>query len=479
MSSDPHHDPTSSEGLREVVTMAWPIMLGAVSFAIMDFVDKVFVSQLGIDHLAAVGSAGIWSYTLGVIFLGIASCVSTFAAQSLGRGNRENCSRYAWQGIYIAFIGGSVALIMWPMADLLFGSMNHSPEVTELEITYFRIRVLGFVFIAWQAALSAFFQAVNRPIVTMYVSLVANIANVVLDYLLIFGALGFPRMGIAGAAIATVISLFLQVVLLQSAFLSNGVNREYYSRSTWRFDRTKTRDLVRIGWPAGVTSFLDVAGWSIFTSYIVGGYGTLQLAAHTAAINFMHLSFIPAMALGLACTPIVGQWIGRGDIKTAKARAYTATKIGIVIMLTIGIFFAVFGGTLMRVFSADPEVISFGHLLLIFAAVFAGFDAITIVLIGGLRGAGDTRWMMYALTIGSYGVCLPLALLFSGPLGFEAMGAWIGATIYIILLSGFVLRRFHGEKWQHLKIFSEDLETAEARGADPPEELAPDKLTSS
>ena len=460
-------------GLREVVRMAWPIMLGAMSFVIMDFVDKVFVSRLGVDNLAAIGSAGIWSYTLGVFFVGVAACVSTFTSQSLGRGNREDCSRYAWQGIYISLFAGAFVVVIWPISGPLFQSMGHAPEVTDLELSYFRIRILGFAFVAWQAALASFFQAVNRPIVPMYTTLAANIANIVLDYILIFGKFGMPAMGIEGAAIATVISLGIQVVLLQVLFLGADIDREYASRRTWRFDWTKARDLFAIGWPSGVGGLLDVASWSVFTSFIVGAYGTVQLAAHTAAINFMHLMFIPAMALSMATTPIVGQWLGRGNVRVAKARAYTATKLAMVVMVTIGVTLAVLGGLLMRVFSSDPEVIQLGHLLLIFAAIFAGFDAVTIVLAGGLRGAGDTRWMMVALSVGSYGVSLPLAWLFSGPVGLEARGAWLGATIYIILLSGVFFVRFHREAWRGIKIFSEDRE-GEAAPSEAPRPIAED-----
>lgn len=455
MHSD-HKDEGRWDGLREVGRMAGPVMLGAISFAVMDFVDRMFVSSLGMDHFAAVGSSGVWAYTLGMFFLGITGCVSTFVAQSHGRGNFENCSRYAWQGIYISMAAGSVALVMWPLADELFGTMGHSEAVTELEVAYFRIRTLGYAFVAWQAALAGFFQAINRPVVPMVVAFVANMMNIGLDYVLIFGKFGFPAWGIEGAAIATVASLAVQVFLLQSIFLTKGVDAEYGSRRTQALDLTKLKDLFRIGWPSGVTGFLDVFGWAVFTSFIVGGFGTLQLAAHNGALTFMHFAFIPALGLSQAATPIVGQWIGRGNIAIAKARAYTATKVGITIMVTTGVTMAVFGESLMRIFSDDPDIIKLGHQLLIMAAIFAGFDAINIVLIGALRGAGDTRWIMMALIIGTYVFMIPMAWLFARPLGLEAMGAWIGATLYVIGLSGVVLWRFHSEAWRHIRIFSED-----------------------
>ncbi|MFP6616447.1 MAG: MATE family efflux transporter, partial [Candidatus Hydrogenedentota bacterium] len=263
-------------GLKEVMTMAWPIMLGAMSFVVMDFVDKIFVSRLGNAHLAAVGSAGIWAYTLSIFVLGISACVSTFASQSLGRGNKENVARYTWQGIYISALAGLLTLIVWPLSEPLFRAMNHAPDVTQYELEYFKVRIFGFAFVTWQAAQAAFFMSIGRPKIPMVVSIIVNIINIILDYLLIFGKFGFPEMGISGAAVATVASIGIQVVLLQAIFMSDHFNDEYQTRSTYALDRTKIGELFKIGWPSGLSGFLDIASWSVFTSFIVGGFGTAQ-----------------------------------------------------------------------------------------------------------------------------------------------------------------------------------------------------------
>lgn len=462
-------------GLSEVMTMAWPIMLGAMSFVVMDFVDKIFVADLGEAHLAAAGSAGIWAYTLSVFLLGIAGCVSTFASQSLGRGNKENVARYTWQGIYISVFAVGMTFVVWLIADPLFHAMGHAEDVTRYELEYFNIRILGFVFVTWQAALAAFFMSIGNPKIPMVASIVANVINIVLDYALIFGKFGFPEMGIGGAALATVISIALQVVLLQVVFMAPRFNDEYQTRSTTALDMTKLKELMNIGWPSGLSQFLDIAGWSVFTSFIVGGFGTAQLAAHTAAINFMHLSFVPAIAINHAIAPIVGQYIGKGNIAMAKSRAYTAMKVAMCIMFTVGVTIAIFGKPLIGIFSDDPQVIEMGAILLIFSATFGLFDAVNIVMIGALRGAGDTRWMMYVMAIGAWVVSLPLASVFALDelwgvrvgFGWGAKGAWFGITLYIIMLSGVFFHRFHGEKWRHINIFSGEVDAEQVDALDP------------
>lgn len=450
--------------MREVIAMAWPIMLGAMSFAIMDFTDRVFVSRYGDangagdSYLAAIGSSGVWSYTLGIFFFGVTGCVGTFVAQSYGRGELDKCARFAWQGVYVSFAAGAIGLLMLPMSGWLFHRMGHAPDVTALEITYFQIRLFGYTFLAWQAGMSGFFTSISRPKVPMIAAMIANFANIGLDYALIFGKFGLPELGIQGAAIATVVAQAGQALILHTVFLSKRVDREYQSRSTWRLDWVKTRDLFRIGWPSGIAGVTDVAAWAIFTSFIVGAFSTAQLAGHNGAIAYLHLMFIPLMGLNFAATAVTGQWIGRGNIDLAKQRAYVACGLGIVFMVTVGVTFAWNGRALLQLFTSDAVAVDVGATLLIFAATFAGFDVFTIVFMGALRGAGDTRWIMIVVTAGAYLVQLPLAALFAFGFGLEAKGAWLGATIYIIGLSGVFFWRFQSEKWRDIKIFSEDFD---------------------
>ncbi|MBI2434182.1 MAG: MATE family efflux transporter [Candidatus Hydrogenedentes bacterium] len=443
-------------GAREVLEMSGPIILGSLSYTLMEFCDKAMVAQLGTDPLAATGSAALWSYTLATAFIGVVGCVSTFAAQSLGRGHQEHCARYAWQGVYLSLLAAIVALALWPLSGPLFHAMRHSAPVTDLELSYFRIRLFGYAAIAWGTALAAFFQAINRSMIPTYAAVVANITNLGLNYVLIFGKLGFPALGVTGAAIATIISQWVQTLLLQVIFLAPRFDREYHTRSTWQVDMTRIRELLRIGLPNAASMFLDIANWAIFTSFLVGGFGAASLAAHNIAVSFMHLSFMPAMALNQGIAPIVGQWIGRGNPDRAQQRTHTALRLAAAYMFCMGLVFAVFGGRLIDwVFSDDPQVIWLGHQMLLLAAIFQGFDALSIVSMGALRGAGDTRWMMWTMFFGAYCIFLPAATVLAIPLHGGAVGAWIGATIYIILLAGMMFFRFRSGRWREINIFGE------------------------
>jgi MATE family multidrug resistance protein len=447
---------TRWSGLREVMGLSGPIILGSLSYTIMQFVDQVMVAMLGTDALAAVGSAGVWSYVMGCFIFGIVGCVGTFVAQSFGRGDRTDCARYTWQGIYLSAFAGILALALWPLSGPLFRAMGHSAEVTRLELTFFRIRLLGYVSMAWVTALASFFQSVGRPAIPMYVAIAANVLNLALNYLLIFGHLGFPRLGIGGSALATVCAMTFQVIFLQGIFLSRPFHAAFHTRRTWALDPVRIRELFRIGFFAGLTVFMDVANWAIFTSFIVGHFGAVALASHNAAIGFMHLCFMPALGINQGVAVIVGLYIGRNDHAAATARTYTAMKLAMTYMFLMGLVFGVFGKTLIRVFfSTDPEVLALGHTLLILAAVFEAFDAINIVALGALRGAGDTFWVAVLTFAFAYFFFLPLSAGLAFPAGLGAVGAWIGATAYIIGLSGLLFRRFHSNRWREIQIFSE------------------------
>ncbi len=450
------------EAIREVFYMSWPIVLGSLSFTVMEFCDKFMVAQLGTVPLAAVGSGGVWSYTMSTLLLGIVGCTGTFVAQSYGKGKLEDCAKYTWQGIYMAFLSLFLAGVLAIISDELFLWMKHSPEVTHQELIYFRIRLFGYFPMAVGYALSSFFPSISRPRVPMYAAILGNVINLGLNYLLIYGKFGFPRMEIAGASLATVISQWIQTIMLFAMFLSPGLHQKYGTRTYFHFDFRRMKELFRIGLPVGLAMFLDIFNWSIFTGFIIGRFGDVSLAAHNIAISFMHLCFMPAVAVSIGVSAIVGQWLGRRQIQVAKQRVHVSLFLCMGYMVTMGFLLAVFGERLIyHIFSKDTEVVQLGHRLLILAALFQVFDAMNITCSGALRGAGDTHWVMWAMVITAYCFFLPLAVVMGIVLGWGALGAWVSATLYTIVLGLVLIGRFLSERWTKIIIFSDSEITAE------------------
>lgn len=305
--------------------------------------------------------------------------------------------------------------------------------------------------------MSGFFQAVSHPRIPMMVAIFSNLLNMALDYVLIFGKLGFEPMGIRGAAVATVIASSVQGLTMLAIFLGPSFNNKFSSRAVVKWDWHRMGRLFSIGWAAGVNFALDVASWSIFTSLVIGRLGDTPLAASNIAIQIMHLSFMPTVGISIGLTALVSQWIGRKDIAAAKRRTYVALKLGIGYMLMMAVFFFVFRKQLISLFRTDPEVVRIGSAILIVAAVFQIFDATVIVIRGALKGAGDTRWVAMFTVLYGWLVFLPTSYLFAFRLGLGAPGAWVGAALYIFCLGVTLLWRFHSEKWRKIDIFGESV----------------------
>ncbi|HWN80894.1 MAG TPA: MATE family efflux transporter, partial [Candidatus Udaeobacter sp.] len=280
----------------------------------------------------------------------------------------------------------------------------------------------------------------------MVVALLANLSNVVFDYLLIFGHAGFPRMGVAGAAWATVGSCAFQAAILFWIFLRRGRKEGHLPERVVGPSAAEMLRLLRVGVPVGVQWVLDMGSWTAFTT-IVAGLGEVQAAANQVAVSILHLSFMPGYGISVAATTLVGQYLGAGNPRAAIRSAHHALRLGVIFMCTMGAAFCLLRGTLVRAFNADPAVIAVGERLLVIAAIFQVFDAMNLVLSGVLRGAGDTRFPMLATIVMAWIVFLPLAWFLSVPLGFGVVGGWAAIIAWTLGLALVLGWRFRQRKW--------------------------------
>jgi len=440
-------------GLREILRLALPIIASMASATVAGFVDTWIVAQIGTTEVAAIMPAQVTAYTLTALPLGITQCVSTFAAQALGRGQRGEGAAFAWQGLYLSVFVGVACFLLWPLAPLFFGAFGHEPEVATLEVMYFRIRLWGIGLGIAIGALNGFFYGIHRPGIPLVAMVVDNVANIVLCYALVWGVWGMPKLGLAGAAIAFVLSFVAQVAILLAAFLSSACHSEFVTRNDWRFSRARFRQLVRIGWPLGVQQFIDILSWGVLIILMVGRFGKEQLAASNIAIQYMTISFLPGFGLGQALTALVGRYIGEGNIETAIKRVYEGLVLAMLYMTFMGLIYFLLPGPLMAFFNADPQVIQAGSTILLCAAVFQLFDAMNITFVGALRGAGDTHGIAW-ITVGL--LVLVFAPLSVGAVAFtdlQSVGPWVAGTVYTILLGLLLWWRFERGKWREIDIF--------------------------
>jgi len=448
-----HLDETS---LNYMLKLAAPVIVTTISFTIMQFVDRFMVSRLGTDALAAILPAQFVSFVPVSFAMGAITILNTFVSQSLGRNAKTDCSNYFWQVIYISLAYFVIVLaIMWPAAPCIFRVMGQPAAVAKLEVVYFRIMLYAHLLVMISHAGSGFFMGIHRPIVTMYASLCGQLVNVTANYVLIFGKLGFPEMGIAGAGWGTVIGLSVTTVIGLVAFLGNNINATFKSRHTLNIDFDKMYDLLKIGLPAGFGLMVNVAIWGVILAGLVGKVdGKEALAASSVALSYASFSTMPIVGISTALTAAVGKTIGQGKKNLVAKQTSICMRVALIYMGLVGLCFFLFRDALMTFWSSDAKVKEIGVNILICAAIYQVFHAARIIYGGSLQGAGDTMWLAIisaAASVVVLGLGGVLIVIFLPSLG--SLGPWIAATLSVIV-AGLANRwRFKSNKWMKIDLF--------------------------
>lgn len=438
-------------GYREVWLLAYPIVVTMLSRTAMMFVDTAMVGRLGSTELAAVGLAGILTWTLFSFFQGFLGSVNTFVAQRYGAGNQRGITVVAWQGIYLALGSYLLILLINQFTEPAFALMKPSPEVQRLAGIYTKIRLYGGITVFISFGLGGFLRGIGDTKTPMRIEILANIVNLLLDYLLIFGKFGCPRLEIVGAAIATLIAGAVAAVCYFVVFLSRKSNQAFQTRSYFQIDFRDLRRVLRIGLPMGVHNLMDLGSFTVFVA-LVGRMGDIALAANNAGVTLISTSFMPLYGFSMAATTLVGHYIGAGQLPYARRSGYTAIKMGVVYTFFVAIAFFAVPEFLISLVTPNPEVIRLGTRLLFFAALFQLSDGFGICASGALKGAGDTFFTM-CVSIGyAWLLFLPLAYALGFWLGYGVPGAWCGATIYIILAGITYFLRFRSNRWERIRI---------------------------
>ena len=452
--------PEDETSLKYMLKLAGPMIVTTISFTVMQFVDRLMVSRLGTEALAAILPAGMTSFLPGSFAVGVSVSIATFVSQSLGRGEKGSCSSYCWQSIYMGLAYFAIVVaVMWPAAPAAFRMMGYEPAVVELEVTYFRIMLYAQVLAVFIWSSSQFFMGIHRPIITMYAELCGQTVNIIANYILIFGKLGFPEMGIAGAAWGTFIGITVGAGVRMAMFLSSDINAQFKSRQTMKIDFNKMGNLLKVGSPAGFELMINIALWGVILLGLVGKFGKEASAATSAVFACTNVSVMPVVGLRTALTAAVGKAIGAGRKDAAIKQTRISSRIALIYMGLIGLCFFIFRNGIMEVWACDDKiienrVIEIGAKILILAAVYQVFHAARIVYSGALRGAGDTMWLAIVSALGAV-IILGLggwfAVSFFPELG--AVGPWIAATLSVVTVGLANFWRFKTNKWMQIDLF--------------------------
>jgi len=458
-------------GYREVFRVAWPLIISMGSFTLMTFADRIFLARFSTTAIQAAVPSGIMVFCFCCGFMALASYSSVFVSQYFGAKDYPLCSVATAQGVLLALATWPILILMIPLGRWLLAVSGHAPEVLELELVYFTILMLGSGTIALGAAIAGFFTGRGDTRTTMITNVIGNGLNIVLDYAMIFGKWGFPQMGIAGAALATVIAGFVSPLILLALYFNKRFVAVFQTRSTFRYNHRMFWRIVRFGFPSGVHLALDIASFTLFV-VLTGRLDPAGLAASNIALSINTLAFMPLIGLGIAASILVGQYIGRREPEHAERAAWNAWQIGMLYMLLTGITFVLFPQFYYSLFvnretSGIPlsDLLPVGRILLLILPLWGIMDASNLIIGHALKGAGDTDFVMYYSVTMAWLLLVPGQLLIVNVLKGSIIWCWLWTAFYIAVLGlGYILR-FRRDRWKSIDLMGRQPPTEPARGA--------------
>lgn len=449
-------------GAAEVLRVSYPLILGHVSFTLQMFIDRLFLTWYAPEAVAGAITAGFVVWTPMILFIGTGEYVTTFVAQYIGAGRRERVGAVMGQGVYFALLAGALMASLAPLAPAAFARAGHASEVLRHEVAYASALLLGAAPTILLATLSGFFAGRGHTRVVLRVNVLATVLNIGLDWLWIFGRLGFPEGGAAGAAWATVASQAFGSAVLLAVMLSRENRREFGTGAVWRLEGALLRRLLRYGLPAGLAFCLEVFAFALFL-LIVGRLGTEPLAATGLAFNLNMIVFTPMLGMGLGIASLVGRYLGEDRPEVAERVTWSAFAVSLVYMTACGLLYAgaprlltaplVHGGDVARLASLEETIV----VLLRFVAVYSIFDMANVVFSAALKGAGDTRFPVLSTVAFSWLVMLAPAYVACEHLGGGLYTAWVAASAYVFCQGLAMLTRFRAGHWKSMRVIEPEV----------------------
>ncbi len=418
---------------RPLMKLAGPVILAEVGWMSMGLVDTIMVGPLGPAAIAATGM-GSSVFTAIVIFgMGLMLGVDAFVSQAHGAGNERECLLWLHQGVWLACLVAPIVMVLTWVAYITLDQWGLHPETRQLVGPYLRVIAVGALPLLVYAAFRRYLQGMHLVRPVMIALITANLVNAAGNWLLIYGNLGMPALGVAGSAWATTAArVYMAAFLYLAIRLEHRRRGHQHPRVDLGIDLERIRRLVKLGFPAASQVALEVGVFAAATA-LAGRLDPVSSGSHQIALNIASLAFMVPLGLASAAAVRVGYAYGSGDRQRAARAGWTALVSGGLIMTAIGLVFFLWPQPLLRVFSTDPRIVDIGVGLLAIAAAFQLFDGTQAVVTGALRGISETRMPMLVNVVGHWFLGLPVAYLLCFRFGWGVQGLWIGLSIGLVL----------------------------------------------
>ena len=428
--------------------LAYPVIIGMIGHTLVGFVDNAMVGQLGTSELAAISLGNSFVFLAMAFGIGFSTAITPLIAESDAKKNKSNTKSILSNGILVCIFLGAVLTIIVLIAKPIIYYMGQSEEVVNLAYPYITLVAISlFPLIIFQS-FKQFSDGLSFTKIAMISTVIANLINVVINYILIYGKFGFPKLELVGAGIGTLISRVIMVLIIIYLIKSNPKINQYLDNLfSLKYSSIITKKIINLGYPSALQMMFEV-GFFISGIWVCGIIGINYQAANQIALNLSSLTFMVALGLSVAATIRIGNQKGLNDYKNLKRIAISIFLITILIELIFALIFIIFSDLLPWLYLENNnnfdvlETVSLASKLLIIVALFQIFDGIQIVAQGALRGIQDVKIpsMICFLSYIVFGV--PIMIYLGLYTHLKATGVWIGFLIGLIIASILLSIRF-------------------------------------
>ncbi len=442
---------------RKVLLIAAPAVAELVLTSFTSLADTIMVGKLGAYAISAVGLTNQPKFILLSVFVALNVGTTALVARFRGQNDKSSADIVTAQALLLTVL---IALLL-TVPGFLFAHqavlfMGAGADTADAASEYFQILMLGFVPTALPLTISALLRGVGETRLSMRFNIAANAVNVLFNYLLIYGHFGFPRLEVAGAALATILGNCVATAIGLWAILGPRFHRSgkrvsdfvelKLNRRTLSPDFPMLWRLLRVGLPSAAEQAALRVGLLIYTITITG-LGTAVFAAHQIVLTILNMSFVTGQAFGIAAASLAGQALGREDPQGAQDAAAASRRIGSIIATAMGILMFLFRRQLVSLFSDDPAIVALGMSIMILTALIQPFQSSFQIYAGALRGAGDSLYPAISLAAGILVIRPLLSFVSISVFGWGLFGAWCALFVDQTVRFAMIRRRFYSGKW--------------------------------
>lgn len=432
--------------LRTLMALSLPVMTAQFGTMAMGVVDTLMVGRVGVESLAAAAMANAWIYAALLFGQGFLHGVDPLITQYHGAGRTEGVALTFQRSLVLAALVSLPIMLLFLWSDVFLRAAGQEPALVEAAYDYTLVQIPSVVFYLGFISLRQYLQGrgIMRP--GMWVILAANVFNALANWVLIFGHLGFPALGLVGAGVATALSRVFVAVALALVIWGFGLHRGFWLPWSRRaFDPAALRRIFRFGAPVAIQMSLEIWAFSAGT-LLAGRLGAVALAAHTITLNLAALAFMLPLGISQGAVTRVGNLLGRGDPNGARRGAWVAIGLGAGVMTISAAAFVTLREILPALYTSAPEVIALAATILPIAGLFQVFDGTQAVGCGALRGMGRTRPAAWFNLVGYWGIGLPFGAWLGLSLDWGLAGIWWGLALglFCVATAIVVWLRFRG-----------------------------------